>query len=43
MTDKILSEDAKKAEQRPDDYDDLTPSEQWDIDAELGILDWDGK
>lgn len=28
--------------QRPSDYATLPPAEQWEIDKELGILDWDG-
>jgi hypothetical protein len=26
---------------RPDNYSQLSPREQWEIDKELGILDWD--
>ena len=33
---------AKAAERRPKDYNKLPPQEQWRIDRELGILDWDG-
>ena len=29
--------------QRPTNYLKLTPKEQWDIDKELGILDWTGE
>ena len=25
------------------EFEKLTPREQWEIDKELGILDWDGK
>lgn len=39
MTMKQMAEQAKK---RPSNYDELTPAEQWAIDEELGILDWDG-
>ena len=28
--------------QRPSDFMDLGPSEQWEIDKSLGILDWEG-
>jgi len=28
---------------RPSDYFRLTAEHQWEIDARLGILDWDGK
>ena len=38
-----LSEGARKALDRPANYADLPPSEQWAIDKQLGILDWDGK
>jgi hypothetical protein len=31
------------AKRRPTNYSDLSPEEQWEIDRELGILDWDGK
>lgn len=34
---------ASQAKKRPDSYDKLTPQEQWDIDKELGILDWGGE
>ncbi len=27
---------------RPKNYPHLPPSEQWEIDKELGILDWEG-
>lgn len=30
------------AMQRPKDYESLTPGHQWDIDKQLGILDWLG-
>ncbi len=33
----------KQAEKRPDNYESLSAREQWEIDKELGILDWDGK
>ena len=29
--------------QRPTNYFKLTSKEQWDIDKELGILDWTGE
>lgn len=29
--------------QRPKNYFKLSAREQWDIDASLGILDWEGK
>ena len=32
----------EKSFQRPKDYFKLTPKRQWEIDSELGILDWDG-
>ena len=37
------SDMAQRAEQRPADYNSLSAAEQWEIDKELGILDWDGK
>jgi hypothetical protein len=37
-----LSPEAEKAKQRPADFEDLSAREQWEIDKELGILDWDG-
>jgi hypothetical protein len=32
----------EKSFQRPANYFDLSPTEQWDIDKSLGILDWEG-
>jgi len=40
---KPLSQGAQQAKKRPEDYRILSPSEQWEIDKGLGILDWDGK
>jgi hypothetical protein len=37
-----LSLEAQMALQRPRNYAQLSPQAQWDIDQELGILDWDG-
>ena len=37
------SEGLVRSQQRPVNYDRLSPEEQWKIDSELGILDWDGK
>lgn len=37
------SEMSRIAQRRPGNYSDLSPQEQWEIDKELGILDWDGK
>lgn len=34
---------AAAAERRPLNYSSLSLAEQWSIDRELGILDWDGK
>jgi hypothetical protein len=28
--------------QRPKNYHELTPRRQWEIDKDLGILDWEG-
>lgn len=33
---------AKKSVGRPYNFNDLSPHDQWEIDKELGILDWDG-
>ena len=38
-----LSYEAERALMRPHNFDKLPPEEQWEIDKELGILDWDGK
>jgi hypothetical protein len=32
----------ERAKLRPMNYDDLSPEEQWKIDNDLGLLDWDG-
>ena len=32
----------EKSFQRPKNYFKLAESDQWDIDADLGILDWQG-
>ena len=32
----------EKSFQRPKNYFELSLNEQWKIDEELGILDWDG-
>lgn len=32
-----------RANQRPENFNSLSPAEQWEIDKRLGILDWDGK
>jgi hypothetical protein len=39
MTDKEMFE---KSFQRPTNYFKLTKRQQWEIDKELGILDWKG-
>lgn len=39
MTNKEMLEQAKK---RPENFTKLTSEEQWEIDKDLGILDWDG-
>lgn len=39
MTEREMFE---KSFQRPRDYFKLTPEHQWQIDANLGILDWEG-
>lgn len=38
----LLSASAKKALERPLNFDDLPPREQWAIDDRLGLLDWNG-
>lgn len=40
MTEREMFE---KSFERPRDYFDLSPQEQWLIDKELGILDWEGE
>lgn len=37
-----LSEGARQAKLRPINYCELSAAEQWAIDKQLGILDWDG-
>lgn len=32
-----------RAKKRPANYAELSAEEQWAIDKELGLLDWDGK
>jgi hypothetical protein len=27
---------------RPSNYEQLKPVQQWEVDRELGLLDWDG-
>lgn len=31
----------EQAMKRPENYSSLPPQQQWEIDAKLGILDWD--
>lgn len=33
---------AKQAKLRPNNFEELSPEEQWEIDKKLDILDWDG-
>lgn len=33
----------EKSFERPTNFFKLSPTEQWEIDAKLGILDWDGE
>ena len=40
MTEREMFE---KSFQRPKNYFKLSAREQWDIDKDLGILDWEGK
>ena len=40
MTEREMFE---KSFQRPKNYFKLTPRRQWEIDEELGILDWKGE
>lgn len=39
---KPLSPEAERAKLRPKNFFELPGREQWDIDKNLGILDWDG-
>jgi phosphoribosylaminoimidazole carboxylase (NCAIR synthetase) len=39
----LISKLREQAEKRPSDYEKLSAKEQWEIDKELGILDWDGR
>lgn len=32
----------ERAKLRPANFESLTPSQRWEIDKKLGILDWDG-
>lgn len=32
----------RQSRRRPDNFNDLSPRAQWEIDKQLGILDWDG-
>jgi hypothetical protein len=45
LTDKETAnkEMAKKAQERPTNYNKLSAREQWEIDKKLGILDWNGE
>lgn len=38
----LPSRDAERAKLRPANFLNLSPKEQWAIDKDLGILDWDG-
>jgi len=39
MTNNEMFEESFK---RPSNYFRLSPQEQWDVDKDLGILDWEG-
>lgn len=39
MTEREMFE---KSFERPKDYFELSPTQQWEIDRKLGILDWTG-
>jgi len=41
-TGRPLSDGAQRAKRRPINYCELSPEEQWAVDKQLGILDWDG-
>lgn len=41
--DTVQSDMADRARRRPANYNSLSGEEQWGIDKDLGILDWDGK
>jgi hypothetical protein len=40
---KPLGPQAEAATRRPANYAELGPQSQWDVDKNLGILDWDGE
>jgi hypothetical protein len=42
VPDKPLSPEAQRAKQRPSNYNQMPSADQWAIDKQLGILDWDG-
>jgi len=37
----MISNELRQALKRPENYHSLSPSRQWEIDKELGILDWE--
>jgi len=37
----MISHELQQALKRPKNYHTLSPSEQWEIDKSLGILDWE--
>jgi len=39
---KPLSKEAENAKKRPENYEQLSARDQWEVDKGLGILDWDG-
>ena len=39
---KEQSDGSRKAKLRPSNFEELSARDQWEIDKELGILDWDG-
>lgn len=39
---KPLGPQAQAALRRPANYTELSPRQQWSVDDDLGILDWDG-
>jgi hypothetical protein len=42
LIDDLLGSMAERAKRRPANFAQLSFQEQWDIDRQLGILDWDG-
>jgi hypothetical protein len=41
--DALLTSNYERSLLRPHNYESLSAERQWEIDKELGILDWDGR